>query len=151
MQPTSKKSFTPRPPTWDLAIKPGDSAKWVTVGAAWDTERGNISVRLSEKCAPSEFLALLGRAKGRFMLFPHRGDDADDVPATRTTRRDPDATVDENVEPPTTPSAPAPEPDYMERKRRAWPKVPATGRPITQAQIDEPPSAPDGDAPSWLA
>src|SRR5689334_5610235 len=46
-------------PDWSICVKQGE--QWQTVGAAWQTERGNISARL-ERPLPA----------GNLMLFPYR-------------------------------------------------------------------------------
>lgn len=133
-------SFHPSKPQWDLAIKPGVAAKWVTVGAGWNTERGGISVRLDEKVAPQEFLRMLGRSVGRFMLFRREDGPSDpDYDANLHKFMQPcEVRTREDAPPP--PAEPASEPDYMDRKRASKSAKPPS----------DPPSDPPEDVPGWL-
>lgn len=134
-------TFKPSKPQWDVSIKPGMTAKWINVGAGWNTERGGISVRLNEDVAPQEFLRMLGRSIGRFMLFPR-----DDNHVAHDSNYD--ANLHKFMQPcevRTSEDAPPPphEPDYMERKRAAKAKPPP------QPDVDAPTGELE-DAPDWL-
>lgn len=119
------RKFTPTKPQWSLAIKPGPVAKWVTVGAGWDTERGGVSLRLDREVNLRALIELLDRSEGRLMLFP-KDDDEDRRPAPIAR---PLATVGQ------------PEPDYMESKRRH----PVTAKP----PVDAPAPPSDDDLDNW--
>lgn len=77
-----------RKPNWTLCVKDGE--KWRDIGVAWESERGNLFLKLNEG----------EQLEGTAMLFPYR------ERTDRSERRPPPV------------SKPISEGDYMERKRQ---------------------------------
>lgn len=113
-----------RKPNWTLCVKDGEH--WESIGAAWETEKGHLFLKLDE----GETL------QGTAMLFPYRernkGGWLEPAPWKKKA------------------PAPAPPPppatgDYMEQKRRER-QTPAV--PTTPPNQDD--DCPDHEGPGWL-
>lgn len=68
-------TFKPTKPQWSLALKTSPTAKWWTVGAGWNTDRGGITIRLNDDVDVKPFLEALRDNGGRMMLFPAKEGD----------------------------------------------------------------------------
>lgn len=114
-------SSAKRKPDWTLCVKEGE--RWREVGAAWNTDRGNVFVVLKEAMRP-----------GTAMLFPFREKPAQPLPYRRPTMR-----------PAPTKRAydPASEPDYMDHQRQERRSPPPPPPPPSD-------DCPDPEAPEWL-
>ena len=114
---------TGRKPNWTLCVKDSPDSPWRNIGAAWETEKGNLFLKLDD-----------GEAlEGTAMLFPYREKPAGAPrrPYQQPYRRPPAAK----------PPPPEPVADYMEQKRaRQQPPEP-------EAPINPPE---DENGPGWL-
>ncbi len=60
---------TGKKPDWSICVKPkGNEGKWTKIGAAWTSEKGNISMRLDDGTDPPNW------ETETVMLFPYRED-----------------------------------------------------------------------------
>lgn len=122
-----------RKPTFTLCVNDapsGAAPRWRSIGAAWESARGNLFVKVDEGC----------RLEGTAMLFPYR-----EKPSGGFTRR-PDYRRPV-MRPTPAPAAPPPEVDYMERQRAERKK--RTQPPVPEGDTVDLNVEPPDDAP-WL-
>jgi hypothetical protein len=120
-----------RKPNWTLCVKEGE--RWRSIGAAWETERGNLFVKLDEGMT----------LRGTAMFFPYREKPPRDYSAYRQPAYGTSATKAPTKPLPPIQDAAAMVSDYMERKRQER-HVPS---PTPPSPSDE---CPDPQEPDWL-
>lgn len=138
---TERNMSTGRKPNWDLCIKTDPDAPWYKIGAAWETEKGNLFIKIDE----GETL------KGTAMMFPHR----DKPPGgsggyRRPYPRKPAIDMDDPYRKPLPPEELArirqeqakKQSDYMEQRRVRLQPPPeaAPTTPVHESDEDAPPS-----------
>lgn len=128
-------------PDWTLCVKVGE--KWQKVGAAWNTERGNISIRLDSTVQAGNFMAFPyreqwgGREQGGYPKgHPGNVRAGESMEQYFRRRR---ATVN---------SWPSAE-DYMEQQRQARQEKLRVDKP-TDTPLNHDDDCPDPEAPDWL-
>jgi len=131
-----------RLPNWTLCIKNGPDGKWQSIGAAWETEKGNLFLKLDEG------VEVVHHPDSTLMLFPYREKPKNSGGWNKRPYRPEPPQRREPYVPPSKPEPPPPfEPDYMQRKReeRRNPSQPPPPQPVDTDLPCEDPREPD-----WL-
>lgn len=121
-------------PTWSLCVKEGD--RWRNIGAAWETDRGNLFVKLDEGVT----------LRGTAMFFPYREKPSGGGAYRKWEAKRPLPPIGDAADM-------AKQGDYMDRKRRE--RSGKGGLPPSEPYYPpSPPSPqdmdPDPEAPDWL-